>query len=187
MTMLVTVQSARAEEINGHLNIHTMEKLIKAQGETIERMELKLTNLEESIGHVNRGRRQAESVGFTAVLDHEEAVHTGNMVKFNKILYNAGNMYNPITGIATIPTNGVYLFSFSIEEWETPELSCRLKVDGVQKVGAVIVPNHHSDQAGNTAVLHLTKGQSVWVESTEGTVYGESGFYGTSFTGVLLY
>jgi hypothetical protein len=118
-------------------------------------------------------------VGFTAYLDHRQDVPANSVLKFNRVLYNLGNAYNNYTGIFTVPVNGTYLFSFQIEEWDTPEIVCKLQVDGTNQVGA---------QSGNTAILGLAKGQSVWVQIiNNGRFYGESTFGGTSFAGAFLY
>jgi len=53
------------------------------------------------------------------------------------ILYNKGQMYNPSTGVATVPLSGTYLFSVTIEHWHTQELRCYLRVDGINQVGNV--------------------------------------------------
>jgi len=46
-------------------------------------------------------------------------------------------MYNPDTGIATVPLSGTYLFSVTIEHWNTQELRCYLRVDGINQVGNI--------------------------------------------------
>jgi hypothetical protein len=132
------------------------------------------------------GKRQTERVAFTAYLDHDQAVHSGNVLKFNQILYNVGNAYNVHTGIFTVPITGTYLFSFQVEDWRTGELKFYLMVDGQNMVDAII-GNTGSTQSGNTAILGLTVGNSVWIESAEGYAFGDNNFRGTTFCGAFLY
>ncbi|KAH3818163.1 hypothetical protein DPMN_119759 [Dreissena polymorpha] len=97
-------------------------------------------------------------------------------------------MYNVHTGIVTIPVTGTYIFSFQFEDWVSGQMIARLFVDGDHIVDGVVFPaDGRSEQAGNTAILVLRQGQSVWVEMGDsGRLYGDPKYYLTSFTGALL-
>jgi len=49
-------------------------------------------------------------------------------------LYNEGQMYDQSTGVATVPLSGTYMFTVTIEHWQTQELRCYLMVDGINQV-----------------------------------------------------
>ncbi|KAH3842717.1 hypothetical protein DPMN_116221 [Dreissena polymorpha] len=134
-----------------------------------------------------RGRRQTEAFGFTAYHDREEALNKGDTLKFSRTLYNANSMYNPDTGVVTIPLDGTYIFSVTIEHWQTQELRCYLLVNGANMIDVIIYPDGKSTQSSNTAVLGLNVGSTVRVTCDQGNVFGADGFRGTTFSGVYLY
>jgi len=43
-------------------------------------------------------------------------------------------MYDLSTGVATIPVSGTYLFTLTIEHWQTSQTVCYLLVDGSNQV-----------------------------------------------------
>lgn len=91
------------------------------------------------------------------------------------------------TGIFTVPITGTYIISFTVEEWQNSEAVFRLLVDGVNTIDTILTTSV-SAQSGNTAVLGLREGQSVWVETnTEGKAFGSSAFHSTSFCAALVY
>ena len=53
-----------------------------------------------------------QPVAFTATFKNADlhGLGVGQTVKFDKVLYNAGNAYSPLTGLFTAPTDGTYLF-----------------------------------------------------------------------------
>ncbi|XP_045183918.2 complement C1q-like protein 4 isoform X1 [Mercenaria mercenaria] len=147
-----------------------------------------LDALEERVNNLDGGRRsEKKAVAFTATLDHEVKVGNGDTLTFNNILNNAGNGYNSDTGIFTAPIAGTYIFAFHIEHWETKELTAQLMLDNTIQVSSVVYPGGKSTQSGNTAVIGLQMGQTVWVKTSEGQLYGSETFHGTTFSGALLY
>ena len=53
-----------------------------------------------------------QPVAFSATYmtaDHH-GLGVGQTLKFDKVIYNAGNAYNPATGLFIAPTDGTYLF-----------------------------------------------------------------------------
>lgn len=127
-------------------------------------------------------------VAFYAYLDHSVSFITFNILLFNQVVYNAGNGYNPHTGVFTVPEPGTYILSFHFENWrEGGSQRANLYVDSDIVAGSIIDPKGKiSTQAGTTIILHLTKGQSVYVKVQNGEVYGSPSERYTVFTGALL-
>lgn len=104
------------------------------------------------------------------------------------MLYNLGNAYNVHTGFFTAPVSGTYIFSFHIEEYDSPDLRAQLMVDGQHQISAIVAPHGTSTQSGNTAIIGLSVGQAVCITiRDEGQLYGSNTFRGTTFSGALLY
>lgn len=128
-----------------------------------------------------------EKPAFTACLDNTESFSAGDILIFNKVLYNQNDGYNQKTGIFTVQTNGTYIFSFHIEDYLEQNFPVHLTVDSVRKGSAVIFPHNRSTQSGNTVVLGLRAGQLVWIEvERSGRVYGAQSFCGTTFSGAYI-
>ncbi|XP_060605108.1 heavy metal-binding protein HIP-like [Ruditapes philippinarum] len=131
-------------------------------------------------------------VAFTAILDHDVR-HSGidQTVVFNKVLLNDGNAYNFHTGVFSVPREGVYMFNLAFGAgYESHRLWMRIVVDGQEKVSGVAdtLQNYHDAQGTNFVILHLHKGDSVWVSTfmvSDVTIYGSQKL--TTFSGVLLY
>ena len=137
----------------------------------------------------------AEGIAFSAYLDHR-VYHLKNMstIKCNQVILNDGNHYNTFTGIFTVPETGVYLLTFSfgvqhIDDWT----EVRLVVDNRDIVGAVGEVRgssyHERKIASNTAIIKLSQGEAVWLQtqSPDSEVISGPYFRWTTFSGVLLY
>lgn len=129
---------------------------------------------------------------FSAVLGNNvDHVGIEKTVLFNTVLLNDGNAYNNRTGVFTVPKEGVYMFYLAFSAGIEPhKVWMHIVVDGAWKVAGVadsISPGHDA-QGTNFVVLHLRKGDSVWVSTfaiADVKIFGASGF--TTFSGVLLY
>ncbi|KAL4224120.1 hypothetical protein ACF0H5_017573 [Mactra antiquata] len=129
---------------------------------------------------------------FTALLDHN-VWHSGidQTVIFNKVLLNDGNAYNEHAGISTVPVDGVYMFYLAFAAGgEAHRLWMHIVVDGSEKVSGVAdtLQLNHDAQGTNLALLHLQKGDSVWVATyaiADVQIYGLLPF--TTFSGTLMY
>ena len=137
----------------------------------------------------------AEGIAFSAYLDHK-ILHMGNRstIKCNQVLLNDGNHYNTFTGIFTVPETGVYLLTFSFGvEHKDDWTEVRLVVDNRDIVGAVGEVKGSSSRerkiASNMAIIKLSRGESVWLQTQRSDSEVISGPYyrWTTFSGVLLY
>ena len=137
----------------------------------------------------------AEGVAFSAYLDHEiQHMGIGHHIICNQVLLNDGNHYNKFTGTFTVPQTGVYLLTFNFgvannhDDWTEVSLvvNNREIVDAaVQMTGSFI----HREASGNTAIIKLNQGESVWLENrqTGGEISSGATWRFTTFSGVLLY
>ena len=116
----------------------------------------------------------------------------GHTIKCNQFFLNDGGHYNTFTGIFTVPQTGVYLLTFSfgvehINDWT----DVRLVVNNREIVDATgqVLGSVQRLTSGNTAIIKLNKGESVWLENINNDSELMSGtFYRrTTFSGALLY
>ncbi|XP_034025426.1 complement C1q and tumor necrosis factor-related protein 9A [Thalassophryne amazonica] len=110
-------------------------------------------------------------------------------IRFDKIIYNEQNHYDPQTGRFTCSVTGAYFFTYHITVY-----SRNVKV-ALMKNGAKIIhtaDNYQSseDQAAGGAVLHLEVRDKVWLQVVGGELY--NGLFAdedddTTFSGFLLF
>ena len=134
-----------------------------------------------------------EGVAFSAYLNHN-ILHmgAGHTIKCNQVLLNDGNHYNSFTGIFTVPQTGVYLltFSFGVEHInDVTEVRLVVNNREIVDAGAQAIGTLQRSTSGNTAIIKLNQGESVWIESLrqDSEVVSGQGYRWTTFSGVLLY
>ena len=131
-------------------------------------------------------------IAFSAYASHfQPHLIAGHVLKCDQTIINDGGGYHGHTGIFTVPESGVYLLSFTFAtdangKW----LWIKLVVDDRLIVRAATDDQHstHVEMGGNTAILSLVQGESVWLEvekSNDIQIWPVT--YTSTFSGVLLY
>ncbi|XP_056599788.1 otolin-1-A [Triplophysa dalaica] len=112
----------------------------------------------------------------------------GLPVKFDKVIYNEEGHWDPNISKFNCTHGGVYVFSYYITVRNRP-LRAALVVNGIRKLRTRdSLYGQDIDQASNMAVLRLSSGDQVWLE----TLRDWNGVYSSSeddstFSGFLLY
>uniref|UniRef100_A0A8B9CVS3 C1q domain-containing protein n=1 Tax=Anser brachyrhynchus TaxID=132585 RepID=A0A8B9CVS3_9AVES len=130
--------------------------------------------------------RSAFSVGLTVATKFPP--HS-QPIKFDKVLYNNLNDYNPITGKFTCKFSGVYYFTYHITVYSR-NVRVALVKNGVKMLHTVDGYQGVEDQASGAAILELQKGDEVWLQAHRGETF--NGLFAdadddTTFTGFLLF
>uniref|UniRef100_A0A8B9U579 C1q domain-containing protein n=1 Tax=Anas zonorhyncha TaxID=75864 RepID=A0A8B9U579_9AVES len=130
--------------------------------------------------------RSAFSVGLTVATKFPP--HS-QPIKFDKVLYNSLNDYNPITGKFTCKFSGVYYFTYHITVYSR-NVRVALVKNGVKVLHTVDGYQGVEDQASGAAILELQKGDEVWLQAHRGETF--NGLFAdadddTTFTGFLLF
>lgn len=112
----------------------------------------------------------------------------GLPVKFDKVFYNGEGHWDPALSKFNVTYPGVYLFSYHITVRNRP-VRAALVVNGVRKLRTRdSLYGQDIDQASNLALLQLSDGDQVWLE----TLRDWNGIFSSSeddstFSGFLLY
>ncbi|KAK7094621.1 cerebellin-1-like [Littorina saxatilis] len=129
--------------------------------------------------------RSSKAVGFTARLkadsDHGLQFGQSATLRFDDVLLNAGDGYNPHTGIFTAPVAGTY--SFFLNLMTTSWVTVAMMKNG--NVFDHVYGNAGNDQGATQVLLRLAENDKVWVRHDLGNKI-RGGWY-TVFTGYLLY
>ncbi|KAG7273918.1 hypothetical protein CRUP_011054, partial [Coryphaenoides rupestris] len=110
-------------------------------------------------------------------------------IRFNKIIYNQQNHYNPETGRFTCAEAGAYYFSYHITVFSR-NVKVALVKNGVKFIHTVDIYQSGEDQAAGGAVLNLAVGDKVWLQVVGGELY--NGLFAdedddTTFSGFLIF
>ena len=194
-----SLEMATEKEINtiGIVATTDMHRDTKFNGEGRSKNTIMPDDTTEKSGHIRKSAHvrnvqnlETESA-FSVYLSHEEkSLSHNHILKFDGVVLNNGNDYKPTTGIYTVPVTGIYVFHFYIETYSTEKLIAALMVDGVQQSSAIVEVrgDPSSLSGGNTLVIRLVAGQSVWIENRNDNqdYYGSSEYRLTTFSGYYL-
>ena len=107
-----------------------------------------------------------------------------------------GNAYSTITGLFTVPKTGVYLLTFTINTHSDriSEIRTYVKLVSNNKniidAISILKATGRDQMGGNTAIVQLSAGESVWLEvfgTTNGQLQSDGNYRYVSFSGVLLF
>ncbi|BFZ22935.1 hypothetical protein BsWGS_25974 [Bradybaena similaris] len=140
-----------------------------------------------SVGNCADTEERRGFVGFSASLDEAKSFTPGQTVKYQNVITNAGNHYNPDTGVFTAPRTAYYLFNihalshgatpfwFQLIHNETPRASLHGNTPNAWSMG------------GNSVLLKVKAGERVYVKAIylPSHVYGDGLQHYTTFTGHL--
>lgn len=108
--------------------------------------------------------------------------------KFDMVIFNDGNAYDPVLGVFTAPYSGVYIFSFQIFTHLAERPTIDIKVNGnIAARMAVDTTNETPQSDSTTLTVKLLRGDRVWAEAGDSSAIDVYGPNHTFFSGALLY
>ena len=128
-----------------------------------------------------------KNVAFTVSLNNYGSQWANKRIVYNMVLTNTGNGYSAQTGVFTCPCDGEYVFTWNtMNSHDDQDCQAYIYRNGV--AGLVTQSSEgggsYNEVASNTIVYHLTKGDSVWIQT--GTCGYFRGFPCTAFSGWRL-
>lgn len=162
-------------------------------------------------------RSRAQRVAFFVGLNSNiNGVQNDEDVKFENVITNVGDCYNPETGRFRVPVDGVYQFNIAVAAQGRRKAAVDLVTSlpspfsrnstlypeqseqTTQKVNLIEVPREQMiirvwaesiplwSTATNTAILSLRQGQEVWLRILQRASYLHGYMY-SSFSGTILF
>ena len=120
-----------------------------------------------------------------------EAIDSKKDIKFDRVITNIGNGFNPDTSHFVAPVNGLYVFFSSLMGKNKPFTAFLLHNGAYMSrlFGAKIGCNcYHYPVATNQIILQMKKGDEVWLELLVGdSVTGSGTGSMSNFNGYLLW
>lgn len=130
--------------------------------------------------------QEQRAVGFTArLMAKKNSYAKSERIVFDTVYYNYGSGYSSSTGIFTAPKSGTYLFSFNVEAKGSGSVHAILMVNSHLRASA-IVKSGPDMTGGNSAVVYVSTGARVWVETSDLQTSYYLWPYRSQFTGVLI-
>ena len=140
-------------------------------------------------------------VAFSAYYSHDfTSLRKGSTFIYDTVLTNLGHGYNETTGVFTVPTSGLYAFTWTLSaagrhilgsSGDFGEMGGMLEQNGVAKGWIVSDTETQNDEEAATGfvVLHADAGDKITVVSPwdgQGAMYGDTTYGRTSFSGFLI-
>eukprot|EP00105_Crassostrea_gigas_P008402 XP_011422962.2 PREDICTED: uncharacterized protein LOC105325204 [Crassostrea gigas] len=183
-------QSGLMKIISDNMNSTIMS--IKADVEQSQKSQLKLSAAVSSLEvfRMNMSLLNncgAKSIGFTVGVTSSSSTWSGDILVFPHLVTNHGNGYNPSTGKFTAPKDGTYVFFVAVNSYGSQTVYLNIVHNGLNVVQSMAYGSSASHQTGtNMALIHLDKGDSVWISHSSGTGYYTTSVPITTFSGFLL-
>ncbi|CDQ84585.1 complement C1q and tumor necrosis factor-related protein 9A [Oncorhynchus mykiss] len=130
--------------------------------------------------------KSAFSVGLT---EYTKLPPANAPIRFDKVIYNRQDHYDPQTGRFTCVVAGAYYFTYHITVFSR-NVKVALVRNGVKVIHTMDNYQSSEDQAAGGTVLHLEKGDKVWLQVAGGELF--NGLFAdedddTTFSGFLLF
>nr|XP_020462148.1 complement C1q-like protein 2 [Monopterus albus] len=117
--------------------------------------------------------------------------HEGyEVLKFDDVVTNLGNHYDPKTGKFTCQVSGIYYFIYHIlmRGGDGTSMWADLCKNGQVRASAIAQDaDQNYDYASNSVVLHLDSGDEIYVKLDGGKAHGGNNNKYSTFSGFLLY
>ncbi|KAM9829209.1 complement C1q-like protein 2 [Syngnathus typhle] len=117
--------------------------------------------------------------------------HEGyEVLKFDDVITNLGNLYDPSTGKFTCHVSGIYYFTYHVlmRGGDGTSMWADLCKNGQVRASAIAQDaDQNYDYASNSAVLHLDSGDEVYVKLDGGKAHGGNNNKYSTFSGFILY
>ncbi|XP_052058860.1 complement C1q-like protein 3 [Mytilus californianus] len=123
---------------------------------------------------------------FQSMLTQPQTPGDKGVIKFDKIVTNIQNGYNPTTGIFTTPVAGVYQFSYTVMTQAGKYLVVYISHNNIKQQTTWLKGSSHETGTVNI-ILNLKKGDQVAVKSQGNfTIHSDSNNLYSSFSGYLI-
>ncbi|XP_063434264.1 multimerin-2-like [Mytilus trossulus] len=149
-----------------------------------------VAGLRKDLNEIKKGmdHHDDEFSAFAASLTVPKSLGVGELVKFDKVWTNVKKDYDPITGVYTAPTSGVYQFSCTVMTSSGGQLRVFLWKNDAKTVA--VYPGQIGYNTGTlNMVLELNKGDKIYIkqgESQENSIYSEPSSNFCLFSGYLI-
>lgn len=142
-------------------------------------------NAQAGPGGTSLGDHGHGSVAFSVGLSRTMHIANAETVTFDKVFSNLASAYSEHTGIFKCPQSGMYVFHLHAYDMNTDKaMWLELKKNNELLVSISGYDSHAT--AGNTVLVHLNRGDTVYVKARQGqefSLFGRNDEIYATFTG----
>lgn len=169
-------------------DVPPLQTVVEQQAALLQTLQAKVTVLEsETAALKSKQQMLSTPVAFSVrFLTDNRPLTTHSTLMFDYVLYNAGNGYDPTTGLFTAPVSGTYAFflaAMSSNQHAPIYLSIVKQGNILDEVFAEGTTDNY-DQGSTQTVVHVSAGEKVWARQESGDEVRGGAW--TVFTGFLL-
>ncbi|XP_061477753.1 complement C1q-like protein 4 [Rhineura floridana] len=117
--------------------------------------------------------------------------HEGyEILRFDDVVTNVGNYYEPSSGKFTCPLPGIYFFTYHVlmRGGDGTSMWADLMKNGQVRASAIAQDaDQNYDYASNSVILHLDVGDEVFIKLDGGKVHGGNTNKYSTFSGFIIY
>ncbi|CAC5359109.1 unnamed protein product [Mytilus coruscus] len=146
------------------LYILALVRIVEEETE-VKTLKERLDNLTET---VEKGRKHGiPTVMFFVRLSSATTLNKNSIVKFDHVITDTGNNFNPGDGIFVAPVSGIYLFSWTTLAYTSKYVDTELRVDNVIVASSYGYIGTSSNIPVTKVILcQVKKGDHVWIQTS---------------------
>uniref|UniRef100_A0A3Q2WLD0 Complement component 1, q subcomponent-like 2 n=1 Tax=Haplochromis burtoni TaxID=8153 RepID=A0A3Q2WLD0_HAPBU len=141
----------------------------------------------ETAGELGTGIGGAKIAFYVGLKNPHEGYE---VLRFDDVVTNLGNHYDPTTGKFTCQVSGIYYFTYHVlmRGGDGTSMWADLCKNGQVRASAIAQDaDQNYDYASNSVVLHLDSGDEIYVKLDGGKAHGGNNNKYSTFSGFLLY
>ncbi|XP_069107600.1 complement C1q-like protein 3 [Argopecten irradians] len=134
----------------------------------------------ESAGAETRASSDPVEVAFSAGLTNMLSLSHTERVKYDRLFTNIGGGYNSNTGTFVCPTAGIYVFQFHSVAHQDKAAWLQLYKNFEYVASTYGHTSNDYASTGNSVILHLSKGDEVYVQAVDPAYGYSTNLYGAT-------
>ena len=109
-----------------------------------------------------------EPVAFTAAATTHQSFSTSTVAKFDKVLLNLGNHYDPAVSLFTCPVKGLYFVSVKVDGNNKAAVQLEVLNAGLRMFYLWAGGHSAYPSVSGSAMVECLQGNKIWVQSIAG-------------------
>lgn len=147
----------------------TLQSTVNANVNKQDNLQSQITNINDAVLFLATPRYSPGNWNFW----NNNPVATQSTIKFEVEKINIGGGYDSNTGVFTCPSDGYYVFHWSVTSTDiNKRCSSAIMKNGIEEIG--------NEVGGNQATFHMNRNDRAWIKATSNCslVYNHSSFSG---------
>ena len=139
--------------------------------------------------HDHKSKKHNSFVRFTAIKTTNQSYEAGDTIKFEGVLLNEGNHFQPLLSRFVCPFNAIYYVAVTFKKFYTSPLQVNVEHETKTLLRSVEVQASNPwNTVSNSGLVRCFQGEEIKVTAIgSGEVYGDASKAYTTFTVMMMY